>query len=144
MSDQVETRTIYSMLLLDAFHVKYWNFAFALINALMITKVVMIGEMAKVGARYESRPLLVSALYKALLFGLLVLAFHFVEELVKRLVHGADLATASREARLDELVGRGIVVFCTFIPFFAFREIRRNLGEEKFYALLFTPQTEGK
>ncbi len=37
----------YNMLLLDEFHVKYWNYTFALINALVITKVIMIGEYGR-------------------------------------------------------------------------------------------------
>lgn len=129
--------TTYSMLLLDQFHVRYWNYSFALVNALVITKVIMIGEAAKVGTRYQAKPLLLSALYKAFMFSLLVLAFHFVEELIKQLVHGANIAKVFQEIRIDDLLGRTIVAFCTFIPFFAFTEFRRVLGEEKFYNLLF-------
>ncbi len=127
----------YSTLLLREYDVKYWNYAFALINALVITKVIMIGEYAHVGKRGEGKMLFLSALWKAFLFGLLVFAFHVVEEIIKRLIHGADMATASRNIRFDELAGRCIVVFCTFIPLFAFREFRRVLGEDEFHALVF-------
>jgi magnesium-transporting ATPase (P-type) len=136
--------TTYNMVLLREFHEETWNYGFALLNALVITKVVMIGEVAKVGSRYEARPLLLSALYKAFMFWLLVLAFHFVEELIKRLWHGADLATASREIRIDDLISRSIIIFCVFIPFFGFREFQRVLGEEKFYNLLFRSEAEGR
>ena len=125
------------MLLLNEYHVKYWNYAFALINALVITKVIMIGEYAKVGRKYEAGALFVSAIWKAFVFGWLVFAFHVVEEVIKRLIHGADIAKASRDIRFDELAGRTIVVFCTFIPLFAFREFRRVMGEKEFRALLF-------
>src|SRR6516225_1311703 len=101
------------MLLLNEYHVKYWNYAFAVINALVITKVIMIGEYAKLGRKHENKPLFVSAVWKAFVFGLLVFAFHVIEEIIKRLIHGADLARASREIRLDELASRSIVVFCT-------------------------------
>jgi hypothetical protein len=127
----------YSMLLLNEFHVKYWNYAFALINALVITKVIMIGEYAHVGKRGETKALLLSTVWKAFLFGLLVFGFHVVEEMVKRLIHGSDMAAASREIRVDQLLGRSLVVFCTFIPLFAFREFRRVMGEDKFRALVF-------
>jgi len=130
--------------LLNEFHVKYWNYSVALINALVITKVVMIGEVAKVGTKYQARPLLLSALYKAFMFCLLVFAFHVIEEVIKRLVHGSDIAIASHEIRIDELFGRIVVVFCTFIPLFAFREFRRVLGEEKFYNLLFRSEEAGR
>src|SRR5450755_2784749 len=129
--------TTYGMLLLDEFHVKYWNYAFALINALVITKVIMIGEYAHVGKRGETKPLVLSALWKAFIFTVLVFAFHVVEEVIKRLIHGDAVAEASRNIRFDELAGRCIVVFCVFIPFFAFREFRRVMGEDEFKALVF-------
>src|SRR5271169_5446532 len=67
---------VYDMLLLHEYRVESWNFAFALINALVITKVIMIGEYAKLGRKHENKPLLVSAIWKALLFGPLVYAFY--------------------------------------------------------------------
>jgi hypothetical protein len=134
----------YSMLLLNEYHVQYWNYAFALINALVITKVIMIGEYAKLGKRHEAKPLIVSAIWKAFVFGLLVFAFHVVEEVIKRLIHGADMARASSDIRFDELAGRSIVVFCTFIPLFGFREFRRVLGEENFNNLLFRSEEAGR
>jgi hypothetical protein len=130
----------YGMLLLDEYHLKDWTFAFALINALVITKVIMIGEYAHVGRMGEGKPLILSAIWKAFLFGLLVFAFHVIEEVVKRLIHGKDMASASQNIRFDELGGRAIVVFCTFIPLFAFREFRRVLGAEKFYKILLRSQ----
>lgn len=127
----------YNMLLLNELHVEYWSYSFALINALIITKVIMIGEWAHVGKRGERWSLLFSSLWKAFIFSWLVLAFHFVEEIIKRMIHGASVATASREARMDELLARTLIVFCTFIPLFAFREFRRVMGEEEFQRLLF-------
>src|SRR5271165_5614732 len=135
---------VYDMLLLDQYDVVNWNFGFALINALVITKVIMIGEYAKLGRKHENKPVLVSAVWKAFILGLLVYAFHIVEEVIKRLIHGADLARAPREIRFDQLAGRAIVVFCIFIPLFAFRELRRVMGEEEFRTLLFGPGGTGK
>lgn len=135
----------YNILLLREYHVdQYWNFAFALINALVVAKVILIGEYAHVGRRHEDKPLYVSAIWKAFAFGLLVFAFHVVEEVIKRLIHGADMATASRDIRVDELLARSLIVFCTFIPLFSFREFRRVMGEEKFHAMVFGPSAEGK
>ncbi len=134
----------YNMLLLREYHVEYWNYTFALINALVVAKVILIGEYAHVGKRHEDKPLFVSAIWKAFLFGLLVFAFHVVEEVIKRLIHGADMATASRDIRIDELLARSLIIFCTFIPLFAFREFRRKMGEEEFHAMVFGSRAEGK
>src|SRR6516164_915258 len=134
----------YNMFLLNEYQVKYWNYGFALINALVITKVIMIGEYAKLGRMHENKSLFVSAVWKAFVFGLLVYAFHIVEEVIKRLIHGADLAKASREIRFDEFAGRSIVVFCVFMPLFVWREFRRSMGEEEFRALVYRPRRGGK
>ena len=108
----------YGTLLLREYHVEYWSYAFALINALVIAKVIMIGEYAKLG-KYESRPLFLSAIWK---------------QLIKHLVHGEKLPGTFNEMRIDELLGRARVVFCTFIPLFGFRGISpdsRRGGSER-------------
>ena len=128
---------VYDMLLLKQYNVEYLTITFAIINALVITKVIMIGEYAKLGKRYEYKALLISAVWKAFVFGLLVFAFHVLEEIIKRLIHGADMAKASSDIRFEQLASRAIVVFCVFIPLFAFREFRRAMGEEEFRTLVF-------
>ncbi len=133
----------YSSLILSAFHVKYLSYAFALINALVISKVILIGEYAHVGRKYEGRPVLLSAIYKAFLFSLLVFAFHMAEEMIKGLLHGVRMVTTLREIRFDDLAARSIVVFCVFIPLFAFREFCRVLGDDTFHTLLFRSREAG-
>ena len=130
----------YSTLLLHEFHVSYFAYGTALLNALIMSKVIMLGEYARVGRKHESKALLLTAVLKALLFALLMLGFHVVEEVIKHLVHGHTMADALRElafGRMTEVLARNLVFFCALIPFFAFRELRRELGEEKFFALLF-------
>jgi hypothetical protein len=130
--------TTYTMLLLRKFNIDLWNYDFAIINALVIAKVIMIGEMAHLGRGSERRPLYQTVLYKAFIYGLLVLAFHFVEEFVKRLIHGKPFGTVWFDLNMDDLVGRSILVFCCFIPLFAFRELRRVMGADRLYALFRT------
>ena len=64
-------------------------------------------------------------------------AFHIVEEAIKRRWHGENFATAYHGIRINELLARSVVVFCAFLPLFAFRELRRVLGEDKFWSLFF-------
>ncbi|MFZ3216684.1 MAG: hypothetical protein WA192_11550 [Candidatus Acidiferrales bacterium] len=127
----------YSMLLLSQFRVSYFVFGTALINALVIAKVILIGEYAHLGKKHEAKPLFQLAIYKAFLFSLLVLAFHILEEVIKRRWHGVTLVSAAHETRINELLARTVVIFCTFLPLFAFRELRRVLGEDNFRSLFF-------
>jgi hypothetical protein len=134
----------YSMLLLNEFHVSYFVFGTALLNALVVAKVILIGEYVHLGKKHEAKPLFLSATYKAFLFSLLVFAFHIVEEVIKRLWHGENFETASHRIRINELLARTLVMFCTFLPLFAFRELRRVLGEDTFRSLFFRTEATPK
>jgi hypothetical protein len=131
----------YTMLLLKKYDLNYLDYTFAIINALVIAKVILIGEMVHFGKGAEARPLYQSVVYKAFAFGLLVLAFHFLEEFIKRLIHHRPFGAVWNDIHFDDLIGKSLVVFCTFIPLFAFRELRRVLGEEKLHTLFFKPGT---
>jgi hypothetical protein len=77
-----------------------------------------------------------SVLLKSLIFAALVLVFHIVEEIVKRMIAGEPSGTVWHRLRIDDMAARALVVFCAFVPLFAFRELRRVLGEEKLHSLL--------
>ena len=127
----------YATLLLRKYEINYLNYTFAIINALIIAKVILIGEMAHLGRRAEARALYQAVLYKSFVFGLFVFAFHFLEEFVKRLIHGQPSGTVLHDINLNDLIGRAIIMFCAFIPLFAFRELGRVMGEDKLHALFF-------
>jgi hypothetical protein len=127
----------YTMLLLKKYEISYLNYSFALINALVIAKIILIGEWARLGKEAEVRPLYQSVLYKSVVFGVLVFAFHFVEEFVKRLIHHEPFGTVLQKIDFDDLISRSIVIFCAFVPLFAFRELGRVMGEDKLHAFFF-------
>jgi hypothetical protein len=131
------TVAAYTTLLLKKYDVTddTLTYTFAIINALVIGKVILIGEMLRLGRRAETRPLYQSVLLKSFLFGLLVFAFHLLEEFIKRLIHGKPAGTVLHELDLEQMLARSIIILCAFVPLFAFRELRRVLGEEKLYAL---------
>lgn len=131
----------YAMLLLRKYEISYLNYSFAIINALVIAKVILIGEMVHFGREAEGKPLYQSVLYKAFVFGLLVFAFHFVEEFVKRVIHGEPSGTVWDRIDANDLIAKSILIFCAFIPLFAFRELDRVMGEDKLHALFFKSRT---
>jgi hypothetical protein len=136
--------TTYKMFLLSQYEIDEWSYGFALLNALVITKVIMIGQYAKVGRKHEGNSVFISAIWKSFIYGLLVFAFHIVEEIIKRLIHGADVAKASRQVRIEELGANAVVVFATFIPLFIFLELRRVMGDEAFISLFFGKSKEAQ
>ena len=94
----------------------------------------------------DHKPLLVTSIYKAAFFALLVAAFHWIEEFVKDAFHNGGFADALREtlaATSWPLLGLVVICFCLFIPFFALWEIRRVMGDGPF-SDLFVRQTRPK
>ena len=129
----------YSMVLLKKYDVSYLSYSFAIVNALVVAKVLLIGEMAHLGRKSEARPLFQTVLYKSFVFTLFVVAFHFAEEFVKRVIHHEPSGTVLHNTHWDELAARSLIVFAVFVPLFAFRELRRVIGEDTFYALFRAP-----
>jgi hypothetical protein len=127
----------YSTLLLRKHDISYLNYTFALINALVIAKVILIGELMHLGRGFERKPLYQSVLYKSFVFGLFVFCFHLLEEFVKRLIHHEPAGTVWHNIHLGDLIGGTIVIFGAFIPLFAVRELGRVMGGEKLHALFF-------
>src|SRR5215471_7013160 len=130
----------YRMLLLGQFREGSFEYGTALINALILSKIILIGEYLRVGKRQENRPLIYSTVYKSLIFTLLVAVFHVLEEAIKGLLHGEGLRgafAALRDRGIAEVLAAGVVYCCALLPFFALREIRRVLGERRLADLFF-------
>ena len=128
----------YTMLLLRKYdETTALNYTFAIINALIIGKVILIGEMMHVGKRAETRPLYQSVLLKSVIFGLFVFAFHLLEEFIKRLIHHQPAGTVLHEIEMQQLIARSIIILLALLPLFAFRELHRILGGDKLHDLFF-------
>src|SRR5688572_33389151 len=83
----------YSTLLLREFHLGYFAYGTALLNALIMSKVILLGEYAHLGRRFEGKPLLFTAVVKGLQFAVLMAVFHVIEEVIKHLFHGLTAAS---------------------------------------------------
>ena len=113
-------------------------FGMALFNALVLSKVILIGEMAHLGKLSRNRPLLVTTVHKAAMFAILYTLFHVLEQGIRGIVRGESFLEAVRAEALRPSGGpaiRMVVVFFAFVPFFALRELRRVIGEERFQQL---------
>jgi hypothetical protein len=137
--------TQYRRFVLAAHGITYTNYGVALIEALVLAKVIMIGDVIRLGRRLEHKPLIYSTLLKTSVFSLFVGAFNIIEHMIKSLWKGAGLTRG-----FFELLGKGhhellagcLVILVAFIPFFAFRELARVLGQGKIWALFFRRRAE--
>ena len=123
---------IYQRLILAQYHISYEEYGLTLIKALVLGKVIMIGDMLRLGRRLEHKPLIYPTLYKTVVFTVWVFLFSILETTVRGLLHGKGFAGGLEEllgGRQYELLAHCLIVFLAFIPFFAFRELERCLGE---------------
>ena len=130
----------YRRLILTEFGISYLHYGAGVVEALIVAKVILIGEAIGLGKHFEDGPLIVGALFKAAVYGLFVAVFAVIEHLVEGLAHGKGLGGAWHELLglgKDEILSRTLMLFATFIPFFAFWETDRALGEDKLFALFF-------
>jgi hypothetical protein len=132
--------TQYRRFLLAAHDISYTNYGFAVIEALILAKVIMIGEVVRLGRGLERKPLIYPTLYKTLVFTLFVGVFTLIEHAIKGLWSGKGLMGGLvdfLEKGPYELLANSLIVFVAFIPFFAVKELGRVLGEEKIRGLFF-------
>jgi hypothetical protein len=64
------TFTWYRRLVLAEYHISYLHYGAAVIEALILAKVILIGDALRLERRLEERPLIIPTLYNAVVFSL--------------------------------------------------------------------------
>ena len=132
--------TVYRRLILDETGVAYLHYGIALVEAMIIAKVVLIGRIFGFTRRFDRLPLIVPVIYKSLLFALLVLAFGVLEKTVDGLIHREGVWSGLRQiAQVGpyELGARTLMLTVALVPFCAFSELGRVLGMSRLVGLFF-------
>jgi len=140
----------YRKLVLAEYDIGYSGYGWAVIQALVLGKVILIGEAMHVGRRAAKGPILVAALWMTVAFGFLEVGFSLLEHGVQALLHHRTL----REQFLHdgatwlEILARAVLLVVGLFPLFLYRQLDRVLGENRLRRLLFrvpeAPTTTGK
>ena len=132
--------TWYRRFILAEYQISYVNYGVSLIEALVLAKVILIGDVLRLGRGLDDKPLIVPTLYKAVVFSLWVGLFSVLEHTIGGLLRGHGLAGGVEELMRTgkyELLARCLITFVAFVPFFAFKELGRVLGEDNMRTLFF-------
>ena len=92
----------YRRLILASYDIAYTNYWVAVIEALILGKVIMIGGIFRLGRSLEDKPLIYSSLYKTVVFSLFCAAFTVAEHTVVGLWKGGGLAAGCTGSRKRE------------------------------------------
>ncbi len=133
----------YRRLILAEYDIRYLKYGVAIIEALILAKIILIGDMLGLTKEFEAKPLIYPTLYNSFVFSLFVGLFALIEHTVGGLLQHKGLMGGVAELRAEgwyELLARCLITFFVFIPFFAFRELGKIFGEEGKLGRLFFRQ----
>ena len=127
--------------ILADYGINYQNYGYAILEALILSKIILIGHLWGLEKRwFMDKPLIYKTVYSALIFSLLVIGFSVIEQVIKGWLHHEKLAETFHE-RLSqgryEMLARCLLIFVVFIPYFALRQIGGLVGQGKLFKLFF-------
>jgi prepilin signal peptidase PulO-like enzyme (type II secretory pathway) len=137
--------TWYRRFLLSGYDITYTNYGVAVIEALILAKVIMIGDVLRLGRGLEDKPLIYPTLYKTVVFTIFVAVFTLMEHAIKGLLTGKGFTGGLAEyfeKGPHEFFAGCLMLFVAFIPFFSVKELGRVLGQDKITALFFRKRAE--
>ena len=120
--------------------VTVFHYGFALLEALVIAKVILIGKAIGLEKKGSASSLFLASLRAALVYGLLIAVFAVLEHVVGGLIHGKGFAAGLQELAGEgvyEILARALVLTVALIPFFAIWKLNGALGEKKLSQIFF-------
>jgi hypothetical protein len=138
--------TSYRKLVMAEYHIGYFEYGWALLQAMILSKVILIGEALHIGTRFRTAPLIVSTLWKSIVFALFAAVLVMCEHLIHALLHHEPVAGVFELSggRGYEILARFQLMLVAFVPFFAFQEAADALGAGSVFALFFHRRPAGK
>jgi hypothetical protein len=106
----------------------------AVINALALAKVILVGEELHLADRFRDAPLIYPTLLKSFVYTVLLACFKIVEEVAVGIYHGEPFGegiAVFAGGTWKGLLSLTVLLFVVLIPFFGFTELRRVLGEDR-------------
>jgi hypothetical protein len=113
---------------------------FALVNALILTKVMLVSEQLDLARRLSAWPRIWVILCESLFCTVLFLFVHTLERIVIGLIHGQSLSASMPSFGGGGVTGMlivGLIFFVSLLPFFTFKNVARVIGVDRVLAILF-------
>ena len=124
-------------------------YGLALVNALILAKIMLIAEAFGFANGLDDKPLIYPILFKSLAFTALLMLAYFAEEIGVGLFHRKSVAESFPQLGGGGFIGAlsiAAIMCVALVPFFAFREIARVVGVTEFRALMLgaSPAEDGQ
>ena len=124
---------IYKSVILAEHKIDLVRLGLNFINASALAKVILVGEELKLADKYRNAPLIYPTLLKSFVYTVLLACFKILEAAVVGLFRGRSFGESMASfggGTWKGLLSLTVVLFVVLIPFFAFGELRRVLGNQ--------------
>ena len=131
--------SLYKSLILNEEHL-FFHQGFAFFNAWLLAKVMLTADAFSVADNLRHKPLIYPILFRSAVFAALLMSFYFLEEFIVGMWRGKTLAESLPAIGDGTLRGTfvvGLIMFVVLTPFFALKEIFRDISGGKLFELFF-------
>jgi hypothetical protein len=120
-----------------------YRVGFALINALVLGKIILIADAFHLGDSFKDKALVWAILFKSAVFSVLLTCCDTLEKVLIGVFHHRSVTQSASE------LGGGVegflllmtMAFMVLIPFFAIMETARVVGENELFSIIFKRRT---
>jgi hypothetical protein len=133
--------SLHQWLVLSAKGIDYQFYGVALLNALILAKIILIAENFSFADGLRRQPLVYRVIYKSLAFTALLILVHMAEELFFGRLHGDSAAAVMAGIGNGSFVGAlalAVILCFALLPFFFFRELARQIGPAHLKEICFS------
>ena len=112
----------------------------AVVNALVLGKVMLVAEDLRPARRLPSRPLIYPILGESAVMTVIFIAFHMLEQIVVGLIGGKDLRDSVTPIGGGGILGVvlvAVILFVVLLPYLGFSNVNRALEPGRLHTLLF-------
>ncbi|QIG49385.1 hypothetical protein G5V57_17665 [Nordella sp. HKS 07] len=113
---------------------------FALINALVLAKVMLVSESLDLARWMRGKPAIWTIIYESALCSVLFICVHIIEEWAVGMFRGAGIAAGTPAIGGGGWLGLlvvALILFVSLLPFFAFKNVTRAIGARRMKEVLF-------
>ena len=116
-------------MLLQENGISLWNHSFAIVNALIFGKVILIGRALDLGRSLKEQALAWIVLGKSLMFSIAVILFHIAEEAIRARFKGIPLSTSIEDFGGGTWLGLLTYAAIFFVALIPFSHSRKQLKQ---------------
>lgn len=109
----------------------------AIIQALIIGKVVLLAELLRLGNRIKTQTPAINIFWKSVMFAVALLLFDVLEHSAIAYWNGENIASALANTNtIGKILTIMAIMTIAFLPYFAYKEAQQKYGEFRLWSLL--------